>query len=63
MSDGSLAIALLNLESTTVKMSISPWRDSTVLWGNYTVRHVWAHQETGPFDMPFTTEWFLESWV
>jgi hypothetical protein len=54
MEDGSFAVALLNRGSKTADMSISPKRDLTVAWEKYTVRDVWKHETTGPYDTPYS---------
>lgn len=56
MEDGSYAVALLNRGGVTADMSISPQRDLTVAWDKYTVRDVWKHETTGPYDTPYMVE-------
>jgi alpha-galactosidase len=56
LSDGSIAVALLNRGSATADMTVSPRRDLGVPWKRYRARDLWHHTDGGPYDIPFTTE-------
>jgi len=56
LSDGSIAVALLNRGSATADMTVSPRRDLALPWDSYRVRDLWRHADLGTFTIPFTTE-------
>jgi alpha-galactosidase len=56
MTDGSIAVALLNRGGATADMTVSPRRDLGMPWIRYRVRDLWQHRDFGPYDIPYTTE-------
>ena len=56
LSDGSVAVLLLNRGAATADMSFFPRRDFAMPMDRYSVRDLWAHRDLGNHDVAFTTE-------
>lgn len=54
MADGSVAVALLNRDTETRNMSVSPQKD--LQWSKARVRDLWKHQEEGTFGASYEVE-------
>jgi alpha-galactosidase len=56
LSDGSVAVLLLNRGTATASMSFNPRADLALPVDRYSVRDLWAHKDLGLFDAPFPAE-------
>lgn len=56
LADGSYAVALLNRNGTTADITVNWHRDLGLPWEKVAVRDLWAHEDKGNFEIPYTAE-------